>query len=85
MKVGVVESCALEEVADQRRCLVGVLHNDPVQVGNVEEGVGQTSQLCLLHRPTVRRSDGVDNRETAGPGGGAGVDILGSHYFYSQR
>ncbi|TNN76609.1 hypothetical protein EYF80_013061 [Liparis tanakae] len=60
VQVGVVESRLLEETADQRGPPLGVLHQEPVQVGHVQQGVGQTCQLCLLHRPAVSGSDDVD-------------------------
>ena len=59
IEVGVVKPCFSEEPRDERRSPLGVLHQDPVQVGNVEEGVGQPRELRLLHRPTVCGGDDV--------------------------
>lgn len=60
IEVGVVKPCFSEEQRDKRRSPLRVLHQDPVQVGNVQEGICQARQLRLLHRSTVCGGDDVD-------------------------
>lgn len=50
-----------------------------MQVGHVQQGVGQTRELCFLHRPAVSGSDDVDAGQDVGPRRGPAVDILGAH------
>ena len=80
--MGVVKSSLLKEMADQSGPPLGVLHQDPVQVGDVQQGVGQTCQLCLLHRPAVGGSDDVDGGQDVRPGRRTAVDVLGAHHLH---
>ncbi|KAG7240916.1 hypothetical protein INR49_026214 [Caranx melampygus] len=61
VEVGVVESCLQEETADKGGSPLRVLHQDPVEVRHMEQGVGQTRQLCFLHWPAVGGSDDMDS------------------------
>lgn len=70
MRVG--QATLHQEVSHQWRLVWRVLHHDPVELGNVEEGLGQTSQLGLLHQPGqgqseirvyVRKRDGGEEGE----------------------
>lgn len=54
-----------------------------MQVGHVEEGVGQTGQLCLLDRPAVGWGDDVEGGEDIRPGRLAAVDVLGAHNLHN--
>lgn len=83
VEVGVVESRFSEEPRDERRPPLGVLHQDPVQVGDVEEGVCQPRQLRLLHRPTVCGGDDVDGRQHVGPGRRPRVHVLCPHHLHN--
>lgn len=82
IEVGVVQPCFPEEPRDKRRPPLRVLHQDPVQVGDVQQGVGQTCQLCLLHRPAIGGSDDVDGGQDVRPGRRAAVDILSAHHLH---
>ena len=68
IEVGVVQPCFSKEPRNKSCSPLWVLHQDPVQVGNMEEGVRQPRQLRFLHRPTVCRGDDVDSRQHIGPG-----------------
>lgn len=83
IEVGVVKPCFSEEPRDERRSPLGVLDQDPVQVGNVEEGVCQPCQLCLLHRAAVRGRDDVDGGQHVGPGRRPRVHILCPHHLHN--
>lgn len=83
VEVGVVQARFAEESRHQRRPALRVLHQDPVQVGDVEEGVGQPRQLRLLHRPAVRGGDDVDGGQHVGPGRRPRVHVLCSHHLHN--
>ncbi len=83
VEVGVVKPCFSEEPRDKWRSPLGVLHQDPVQVGNVEEGVCQPRQLRLLHRPTVCGGDDVDGGQHIGPGWRPRIHILCPHHLHN--
>lgn len=51
VQVGVGQAALREEVGHQRRPVRRILHHDPVQLRNVEEGLGQSGQFGLLHQP----------------------------------
>lgn len=61
MQVCVWHAAPGQEARHQLRARRRVLHYDPVEPGHLAEGVGQTGQLCFLHRTRVSRGDGVDN------------------------
>lgn len=82
IEVGVVEPCFSEESRYKRRSPLRVLHQDPVQVGHMEQSVRQTCQLCLLHWPAVGGSDDMDGGQDVGPGWRPAVDILCAHHLH---
>lgn len=51
VQVGVSQATLHEEVSHQGRLVWRILHHDPVQLRNVEERLGQSSQFGLLHQP----------------------------------
>lgn len=55
MQVGVGQATLHKEVSHQRRLVWRILHHDPVQLWNVEERLGQSSQFGLLHQPGQRK------------------------------
>lgn len=83
MEVGVVKSCLMEETAYKNGPPLGVLHKDPVQVGHVQKGIGQTCQLCFLHWPAVGGSDNVDGGKDVRPRWRPAVHILGAHHLHN--
>lgn len=83
VEVGVVESCLQEQTADQSGPPLGVLHQDPVQVGHMKQGVCQTCQLCFLHWSAISGSDKVDCRQDVRPGWRPTVDILSAHHLHN--
>ena len=83
IEVGVVQPCFSEEPRDKRRPPLRVLHQDPVQVGNVEEGVCKSGEFRLLHWPTVCWGDDVDGGQHIGPGRRSRVHILCPHHLHN--
>lgn len=74
VQVRVGEAALHQEVRHQRRLVRRVLHHDPVELRNMEEGLGHTSQLGLLHQPgrgqtEVRRCLRVQEKMDRGGGG----------------
>lgn len=82
IEVGVVQPRFTQEPRDERRSPLRVLHQDPVQVGHMEESVCQSCQFRLLHRPTVRRGDNVDGGQHVRPGRRPRVHILCPHHLH---
>lgn len=80
--MGVVESSVLQEATDQGRRPLRVLHQDPVQVGDVQQRVGQTCQLGFLHGSAVGGGDDVDGGQDVGPRWRPAVDVLGSNHLH---
>lgn len=83
IEVGVVKSRFPQEPRDEGRPPLGVLHQDPVQVGDMEEGVCQPRQLRLLYRSTVCGGDDVDGGQHIGPGRRPRVHILCPHHLHN--
>ena len=82
VEVGVVEPRVPEQPGDQGRPPLGVLHQDPVQVGDVEEGVGQPGELRFLDGSAVGGGDDVDGGQHVGPGRRPAVDVLCAYNFH---
>lgn len=78
----VVEAGLPQQACDQRRSPLRVFNQDPVEIRNVQEGVGEASELSFLHWSAVGRCDDMDGRERVGPWWWAGVDILGAHHLH---
>lgn len=83
IEVGVVKPCFSKEPRNKRRSPLGVLHQDPVQVGNMEEGVCQPCQLRFLHRSTICGGDDVDGRQHIGPGWRPCINIFCPHHLHN--
>lgn len=83
IEVGVVEPCFSKEPRYKRCSPLRVLHQDPVKVGNMEEGVSQPRELRLLDRSAVRGGDDVDCRQHVGPGWRPRVHILSPHHLHN--
>lgn len=66
-----------QEARHQLRARRRVLHYDPVEPGHLAESLCQAGQLRLLHRPGVRRGDGVDDRQSGLVLGAAGPRSAG--------
>ena len=65
VEVCVGQATLHQEVGHQRRLVRRVLHHDPVQLRNMEEGLRQAGQLGLLHQPgqkSEKRSVSVEKR-----------------------
>lgn len=83
VEVGVVQPRVPQQPGDERRAPLRVLHQDPVQVGDVQQGVGQARQLCLLHGPAVGGCNDVDGGEGVRPRGWAGINIFCPHHLHN--
>lgn len=79
IEVGVVQPSFAQKPRDERCPPLRVLHQDPVQVGNVQESVGQSCQFCLLHWPAVGGGDNVDGGQHIRPWWRPGIHILCPH------
>lgn len=55
VQVGVGQATLLKEVSHERCLVWRILYHDPVQLWNVEERLGQSSQFSLLHQPGPRK------------------------------
>lgn len=83
IEVGVVKSGFSKEPRDKRRSPLGVLHQDPVQIGNMEESISQPCQLSLLHWSTIRRGDDVNSRQHVRPRWRPRINILCPHHLHN--
>lgn len=83
IEMGVVQPGFAQKPRDERCSPLWVLHQDPVQVGNMQESVCQSRQFCLLHWPTVCGGDNVDGGQHIRPGRRPRIHVLCPHHLHN--
>lgn len=80
VQVGEVKPSFLQQVGHQFGLPWAIFNHNPVQIYDMQKGVGQSNQLSFLDRPGVGGRNNIDDGEILIPGWRSRIDVCPNNY-----